>query len=177
MTTPSPDPRIILDGIDIDGLAITPPLKNHIIRWMAGRGIADPFRYLAAILEKPEGDPGGIRQFIAARGRELHNPVAPPRPPRPEWCRECDEETRQTGLPDHPARCIRCHEYSLRPPAEAPVTLGNPARSPVVLARTPANPDAADQARRGAAMARDGLAAKRRAAAAVDPGDTTMAAP
>ena len=163
------DPRILLDGIVIDGMTITPALAGYITRWLTDHGTADPFRYLLAIIEKPEHDPGGIRQFITARARELHNPGAPPRPPKPKWCGECHEGTRLTGLPDHPARCIRCHPYSVDPPPAAPVTLGNPARSAVVLGQTPSNPDAAGHAHRGAAVARDLLAEARGRAAAAEP--------
>ena len=163
-TPPGHDPRDILDG-----LGLGPRLTEHILGWLAARGIGDPFGYLLKIIGRPEHDPDGIKQFIAARSREIGET---PRPPKPPWCGECDKRTRLTGSPDRPARCIRCHPASLRPPADAPATLGNPARSALVLGETPSNPDAADHAHRGAAAARDLLAEARRRAAAAEHADT-----
>jgi len=55
----------------------------------------------------------------AGRGRapspaQANGRASPPGSParlldKPPWCGECDELTRQTGNPDEPARCPKCH--------------------------------------------------------------------
>ena len=163
-TPPGYDPRLILDG-----LGVSPRLREHIIWWLAEHDIGDPGKYLLAILERHPGAPDGIKRFLANRGRE----IGEGKPTRPPWCGECEERTRMTGWDtDRPARCIRCNSQSLHPPADPPATLAAPARSAVVLAETTANPDAADHAHRGAAEARDLLAEARRRAAAAEHADT-----
>ena len=85
----------------------------------------DPFGYLLRIIGKHPDAEDGIRQFLDRMRRDLDaqdpggNP-RPQRPPKPDWCGECDPDTRLTGDPDHPARCLRCHPLSASPPAAEP---------------------------------------------------------
>jgi hypothetical protein len=110
------DPRTLLDGLGADER-----LTEHTLGWMEDQGIGDPFGYLLAIIGKHPDAEDGIRQFLDRRRRELtdaDDDDDPRPPPKPPWCGECDERTRQVGLPDSPARCIRCHPLSVQPPAE-----------------------------------------------------------
>jgi hypothetical protein len=109
---PARDPRTLLLGLGIDDR-----LTDFIIIWLDDHA-DDAFGYLLAIIGRHPDAEDGIRQFLGRRRRELADADQPPRPPKPPWCGECDPGTRQTGLPDHPARCIRCHPLSVQPPAE-----------------------------------------------------------
>lgn len=114
LTRAARDPRTLLGGLGIED-----QLTGHILGWLDDRGIGDPFGYLLAIIGRHPDAEDGIRQFLGHRRRELADADRPPRPPKPPWCGECDPDTRQTGLPDHPARCIRCHPLSVHPPEDS----------------------------------------------------------
>jgi hypothetical protein len=112
------DPRTILAGLGATGEeaeAITTMLEGD-------PAIRDPYLWLLGVVGNGNG-PSLLQQMrrdLAALDRP------PQQPPKPPWCGQCDPDTRLTGDPDHPARCLSCHPLSLQPPAE-------PAPSPAWL--------------------------------------------